>query len=145
MKPDFATRLLTCLSLFSLLLGGCGGGKTKMDTTAFEQAFASAAPSIKGPADEAARALKSEKYVDGATALANLAKSAESMTEEQKQAMNEVGITIQVILSEGGDEISDPMKVWQALEDMFAALEGRESATVGSDPDRVRPPVVPVE
>jgi hypothetical protein len=126
MKLNLSLLFLGCLAVSGLLLSGCGG-KTKMDTASYE----------------AAKALKAGKYLDGATALANLAKSAEKMTDEQKQSMTELGITLQVIMSEDGDKMD--LKLWQAVEDMLAALEGRESAQVGTDPDRVRPPVVEPE
>lgn len=121
-----------------LFLTGCGRSATKMDTSEFEAAFATADPSIKGAADEAVRALKGGKYFEGATALANIAKSATKLDETQKNAMINLGATIQLIMSEDADKAD--LNVYQAVEDMMAALDGRESTTVGTTPDRVRPP-----
>jgi hypothetical protein len=127
------------LTAIGFLLTGCGRGATKMDTSEFEAAFATADPSVKGLANDAVKALKADKYFEGATALANIAKSADKLDEAQKNAMINLGATIQLIMSEDGDKAD--LKVYQAVEDMIAALDGRESAKVGTTPDRVLPPL----
>lgn len=135
MKLNSVVRILTLLAA-ALLLAGCGSA-AKVETDEFERAFASADPALKGPADEAAKAIKTGLYFEGATALANLAKSGESMTDEQKNALINVGASIQKVMALEGDKAD--LKVHQAVDDMMAALEGRESAKVGVNPDYAPP------
>lgn len=114
-----------------------------METAEFRQAFAAADATTKRTADEAANALEAGKYLEGSTALANLAKASEEMSDAQKNAMIDLGVTIQLVMSEDGDKAD--LKVYQAVEDMMAALDGRESARVGVNPDVVRPQVPAAE
>jgi hypothetical protein len=140
MKTSLVTLLATGLAAVSVLLAGCGGGtaKTKMDTKEFTEAFASADASLQGPATEAAKALNSGKLFEGATALVGLAKSGSGkLSETQKNALINLGATVQMVMAEDGDKAD--LKVHQAIEDLMAALEERDSSTVGITPDRVAP------
>jgi hypothetical protein len=65
--------------------------------------FSGADAAVKGQADEAVKALKAGKMFEGATALANLAKSAEKLDQGQKDAMVNLGATIQLIISRGAN------------------------------------------
>jgi len=114
-----------------------------MDTAEFDRAFASADAALKGQAQEASKALNASKLFEGATALANLAKSVEKLNDDQKAAMVNLGATIQLLMSEDGDKAD--LKVYQAVEDMVNALESREATKVGTTPDRVAPPKSPTE
>lgn len=138
MKSPISLLAGLALCCLGLVAAGCGGGgKPKMDTADVEKAFASADASLKGPAEEAVKMLKAGKLLDGSTALANLAKSAEKLSEEQKNAMVNLGATIQLIMSADGDQAD--LKVYQAVDDMLSALEGRESTPVGVTPDQTAP------
>ncbi len=145
MKTPITTLVVSALASLMLLLTGCGGGgsSTKMDTADLEKSFASADATLKGPADEAVKALKGGKYFDGATALANLAKSVDKLNDEQKNAMINVGATIQLIMSEDGDRAD--LKVYQAVDDMINLLNGEALKQVGTDPDRSKPAPPPAE
>lgn len=138
MKTRIASVLFAVLTALGCALTGCGGGASGIDTADLEAAFRSGEPELQASATAAVQALKAGKHLDGATALANLARSAESLTEDQKNAMINVGAMIQVAMAEDGDKAD--LAVYQAVEDMMAALDGREASTVGTDPDRVRPP-----
>lgn len=144
MKNTLLASLMAGLVAVSLMVSGCGGGGgTKMETAEFQTAFASADATLKGQAEEAAKALNAGKLFEGATALANLAKSAEKLSDDQKTAMVNLGATIQLLMSEDGDKAD--LKVYQAVEDMVNALEDREPTQVGTTPDRVAPPKAPAE
>lgn len=135
MNKSFVSLLCAALGVALLLLTGCGGSKTKMDTADFEKSFADAEAAVKGQADEAVKALKAGKMFEGATALANLAKSAEKLNQGQKDAMVNLGATIQLIISEGESDL----RVYQAVDDMINTLDGRDLSKVGTTPDRVAP------
>lgn len=134
MKKNFVI-LGAALGVVLLFLTGCGAAKTKMDTADFDKAFASADATVKSQADEAVKALKAGKMFEGATALANLAKSAEKLDQTQKDAMVNLGATIQLIISEGESDL----RVYQAVDDMINTLDGRDLSKVGTTPDRVVP------
>lgn len=139
MTPRFLSYVLSSLAAFGLMLAaGCGSSATKMDTKDLEAAFASADAGLKASVDEAAKALNAGKLFEGATSLVNVAKASDKLTDEQKNAMINIGATIQLQMSE--DDSKGDLKVWQAVEDMMAALEGMAPAQVGVNPDRVRPP-----
>ncbi len=110
-----------------------------MDTAAFRQAFASADPALKSAADEVVKAVEANKLYEGAAGLANMAKSAARLTDEQKDAMYALGSGIQMVVSE--DAARADLKVFQAIEDMVAALQGRTAVQVGTTPDREAPAV----
>lgn len=129
------------LAVISLTLTGCGSGKTKMDTAELESAFSGADAELKSLVTEATKALHAGKLFEGATALANLAKSPDKLNDAQKNAMINVGATIQLQMSE--DEAKSDLKVYQAVENMMAALEGQEAPTVGINPDQMRPVQTP--
>jgi hypothetical protein len=133
MKLKFLASSLACLAALTFLLTGCGSGSKRMNTADFKAAFAGASGDVKSAADEVVQALEAGKYFEGATALANLAKSTESLSDDQKNAMINLGADIQVIVAEN-PESADP-QVYQAIEDMMAALEGRQAAPVGVNPD----------
>lgn len=135
MKKTFAVLLGATLGVVLLCFTGCGAAKTKMDTVDFEKAFASADAAVKGQADEAVKALQAGKLFEGATALANMAKSADKLNQGQKDAMVNLGATIQLIISEGESDL----RVYQAVDDMLNTLEGRDLSKVGTTPDRVAP------
>ncbi|MBL9137786.1 MAG: hypothetical protein JNK85_18090 [Verrucomicrobiales bacterium] len=135
MNKSLVSLVCAALGVVLLALTGCGGAKTKMDTVDFEKAFAGADAAVKGQADEAVKALKAGKMFEGATALANLAKSAEKLEQSQKDAMVNLGATIQLIISEGESDI----RVYQAVDDMINTLDGRDLSKVGTTPDRVVP------
>ncbi|MBX3746566.1 MAG: hypothetical protein KF833_14755 [Verrucomicrobiae bacterium] len=137
MKQRIAPILWGGFVALGLFITGCGKGGG-IDTADLDAAFVRAEPEVKATATTAVQALKAGKFLDGATALANLARSAESLSEDQKNAMINVGAMIQVVMAEDGDKAD--LAVYQAVEDMMAALDGREASTVGTDPDRVRPP-----
>lgn len=142
MKIPFPSLLLAGLTAAGLLLaGGCGGGssKTKMDTADFSKAFATADAALKTSADEAAKALNSGKLFEGTTELVNLAKAnVEKLSDDQKNALINLSATIQMVMSEDGDKAD--LKVYQAVEDLIAALDSRESTRVGLTPDRTTAP-----
>jgi uncharacterized protein YgfB (UPF0149 family) len=135
MNKSFALILSATLGVVLLFLTGCGAAKTKMDTADFEKSFSGADAAVKGQADEAVKALKAGKMFEGATALANLAKSAEKLDQGQKDAMVNLGATIQLIISEGESDL----RVYQAVDDMINTLDGRDLSKVGTTPDRVAP------
>ncbi len=157
MKPTFVHRLLrsvastspylaTLLLGFALTLAGCGGGSgSGADTKEVEAAFASADPALKGPADEAVKAIKAGQYLEGANALLAVAKASadKELSEPQENAIVNLGAAIQMVLAAQGDKAD--LKVYQAIEDMMAALSGREASKVGTNPDAARPPAAPKE
>ncbi len=143
MKPKLIALLIPLFATVGLLVTGCGGGKSRLDTAEFDRAFATADPSLKGPADEASKALKEGKFFEGTTALANLAKSSEKLSEPQKNAMINLAGNIEKIMAGDGDKAD--IKVFQAVNDMMAALEGRESAKAGVNPDTGPAPKPPGE
>lgn len=141
MKTFLRTALASALAALALTLAGCGGGgpgKTKMDTKEFTAAFAGADAALSGPANEAVAALNSGKMFEGATALVNLAKAGTGkFSDTQKNALINLGATIQMVMAEDGDKAD--LKVYQAVEDLMAALEERGASTVGVTPDRPAP------
>lgn len=124
--------------LVAALLAGCGPGgtaKTKMDTQELVTAFASAEESLKGPATEAAQALAAGKTFEGATTLVTLAKAgAGKFSDTQKNALVNLGATIQMVMAEDGDKAD--LKVYQAVEDLMAALEERDAGKVGAQTEK---------
>lgn len=145
-SPSVAWRsLCSSLSLCFLALGlaGCGSGSTPMDTSGFESAFASATGNIKAGATEAVTALKAGKLLEGSTALENVAKSNAELTDDQRNAMIDLGATIQRILTEQPEGAD--IAVFQAIENMLGHLLDTVPSTVGITPDNAQPVVVPNE
>lgn len=128
-----------CFAAVAVLVAGCGGAaKTKMDTAEFSKAFASAEAAVKGPADEAVKLLQAGKLFEGATAMVEVAKAGgDKLSEPQKNALINLGATVQLVMSEDGDKAD--LKVYQAVEDLMAILTERESTKVGTSPERVLP------
>ncbi len=143
MKSALHSLTAVFVTTLALLLAGCGGtAKSKLDTTEFSSAFATADPAIKGPAEESVKALKAGKLFEGATALVATAKAgADKISPEQKNALINLGSSIQMVMSEDGNKAD--LKVYQAVEDLMSLLTDRESSKVGTTPDRVRPPQAP--
>lgn len=109
-----------------------------MDTAEFSKAFASAEVAVKGPADQAAKLLVAGKLLEGSTALVEVAKAGgDKLSEVQKNALINLGATVQLVMSEDGDKAD--LKVYQAVEDLMAILTDRESTKLGTSPDRVLP------
>lgn len=145
-SPSVAWRsLFSSLSLCLLALGliGCGSGKTPMDTSGIESAFASASGDIKAGVNQAVTALKAGKLLEGSTALENVAKSNDELTDDQRNAMIDLGATIQRILTEQPEGAD--IAVFQAIENMLGYLLDTPPSTVGVTPDNAQPIVVPNE
>jgi hypothetical protein len=137
--------LCSSLSLCLLALGlvACGSGTTPMDTSSFESAFASASGDIKSGANQAVTALKAGKLLEGSTALENVAKSNAELTDDQRNAMIDLGATIQRILTEQPEGAD--IAVFQAIENMLGYLLDTPPSTVGITPDNATPIVAPNE
>lgn len=139
--PSWIALVLTLgLSLFA---AGCGGAaKTKIDTAEVVSAFAAAEAPVKAEVDAAAKLLMSGKLKDGTLAFAALTKThAESLSEPQKDALLSLVTMVQTVMAEDADKLD--MDVFQATDDIMAALEGRESMKVGVTPDSDRVRTVP--
>lgn len=139
MKTTSSTLAVVLGVLISFVLAGCGGGaKTKMDTAEFSQAFSAADAAVKTPADAAVKALQAGNMLEGANSLIAVVKAGgEKLSEPQKNALINLGATVQMMMAEDGDKAD--MKVYQAVEDLMALINERESTPVGSSPDRVAP------
>ena len=138
MKNLFS-HLVTILVLsVTLLIAGCGGGaKTKLDTTELVAAFASADAALKSQVDAAAKTLNSGKLLEGTSALVPFTKaSQENLSEEQKTALLNLVAQVQTIITEDASK-GDPA-IFQATQDLVAAVEGRESTKVGVTPDMLQ-------
>lgn len=137
LSSQFATVLVLISSLCFI---GCGGGaKTKLDTSELVTAFATGDAALKTQVDAAAKALNSGKLLDGTSSLAALAKAShETLSEPQKTALINLVSQVQTIITE--DDKNMDMKVYQATANLMAALEGREAAPVGINPDLAPPP-----
>lgn len=132
MKRLLAPGLFAALTALGLLLSGCGGGGGKLDTAEVTEAFATADAALKAPAGEAVKLLQAGKLLEGATTLVKVAKDGgEKLTEPQKNALINLSASIQ--MAAAGAQDSDA-KLEQTIEDLMAALEGRESGKVGVVP-----------
>jgi hypothetical protein len=135
MKRLLAPCVASVLAALGLLLSGCGGSSaSKIDTAELTQAFASADASLKKPAEDAGKLLLAGKLLEGTTGLVKLAKDGgEKLTEPQKNALINLCASVQMVMSEDAAKVDE--KVHQAVEDLMAALEGRDSGKIGINPD----------
>ena len=124
----------------ALLVAGCDKSNLeKADPTELVAAFDAADPALKTPATAAAKAAKAGNLLECASSLAAVAKAGveKEISEPQRNALINLGTSIQKVMSEQGDKAD--LKVYQAIEDMMAALTGRDASKVGVNPDAVRP------
>ena len=135
MKRLLAPCVATVLAALGLLLSGCGGSSSsKIDTAELAQAFSGADAALKTSTDEAAKLLNGGKLLEGTTTLVKVAKEGgEKLTEPQKNALINLCASVQMVMSESSKPADE--KVHQAVEDLMAALEGRDSGKVGINPD----------
>jgi hypothetical protein len=119
-KPSYCLTGL-CFAL-SLLLSGCGGNTTKLDTTAFDKAFKTAPAEFQALAPKASKAFKDGKFEDGGNALAEIARKS-GLTEEQKEAMRTLIITVQRIMAEDPDKST--FNAQRSIDTASSTLEGR--------------------
>jgi hypothetical protein len=100
-------------------------------------AFAGADAALKSQVDAAAKTLNSGKLLDGTSALVQFTKaSQENLSEEQKTALLNLVAQVQTIITEDASK-GDPA-IFQATQDLVAAVEGRESTKVGVTPDMLQ-------
>ncbi len=138
MKNLFSHLVTVLVLSATFLTAGCGGAaKTKLDTTEFVAAFASADAALKSQVDAAAKTLNSGKLLEGTSALVQFTKaSQENLSEEQKTALLNLVAQLQTIITEDASK-GDPA-MFQATQDLVAAVEGRESTKVGVTPDMLQ-------
>jgi outer membrane murein-binding lipoprotein Lpp len=138
MKNLFSHLVTVLVLSATLLIAGCGGAaKTKLDTTELVAAFASADAALKSQVDAAAKTLNSGKLLEGTSALVPFTKaSQENLSEEQKTALLNLVAQVQTIITEDASK-GDPA-IFQATQDLVAAVEGRESTKVGVTPDMLQ-------
>jgi len=139
MKNLFSQLITVLVLSATFLTAGCGGpAKTKLDTSELVAAFSGADAALKSQVDAAAKTLDSGKLLNGTSALAQAAKAShETLSEAQKTALLNVVTQVQTIITEDASK-GDPA-VFQATQDLVAALEGRESTKVGVTPDMLPP------
>jgi hypothetical protein len=136
---NFLSHLVAVLLVSATFLtAGCGGpAKAKLDTTELVAAFSSADAAMKSQVDAAAKSLNSGKLLDGTSALVQFTKaSQENLSDEQKTALLNLVAQVQTIITEDASK-GDPA-MFQATQDLVAAVEGRESTKVGVTPDMLQ-------
>lgn len=135
MKRLLVPSLSALLAALGLLLAGCGGGGgAKLETAELTEAFASGDAALKTSADEAVKLLTSGKYLEGTTSLVKLAQTGgDKLTEPQKNALINACASIQLVISE--DASKNDERIHQAVENLMAAVEGRDASKVGVTPD----------
>lgn len=90
--------VLTCLVLGSVGFG-CSA-KHEPEGELLEKGFADASGEVKTQVDAALAAIKAEKYEEAVEALAKL--EGKEMSDEQKQAIADVLVDLQTILTDKG-------------------------------------------
>lgn len=94
----FTSVLLTCLIL-GVVGFGCGA-KHEPEGELLEKGFANASGEVKTQIDAALAAIKAEQYEEAVNALAKL--KGKEMSDEQKQAIADVLVDLQTILTDKG-------------------------------------------
>jgi cytochrome c-type biogenesis protein CcmH/NrfG len=121
----------------SFVLAGCGGQKkTKMDTTSFDKAYASAPAEVKSETAKASKAFKDGKFIEAANIL-NAVVGKNPATSEQKDAIIDVITKAQKIMSEDADKAD--INAQQAIEVLMATMQGRPAIKVGVNPSALDP------
>jgi hypothetical protein len=132
MKRSLLT--LATMTVLALLMVACGGSR-KVDTSKLSKSFASAPPAVKAEIDKFAAAVKTKDYAGCITALKNAVGQGE-LSEEQKQAVYDAVVDIQVIIAE--KPTGDMEALYTSIEELTAKLEGRPATRV--DPRMMRTP-----
>lgn len=88
--------LFTCFTVLALSLGCSAKHEAEVDL--LKDGFSDAQGEVKTQIDTALAAIKAEKYEEAVDALAKL--EGKEMTDEQKQAIADVLVDIQTILTE---------------------------------------------
>ncbi len=132
-------KSLSCI-LTLVLLGvasvGCGGSKSKVDTAKVDRSFQTAGPALKTHADKAVTALKAGDFAGAMSAFKKAAEQGQ-LTAEQKEAIQEVIVEVQTIMSANPDKSS--AAAWTTIRELVDLMEGREPSTTNPS-QKLRPP-----
>ena len=121
-------KSLLCILILVLLAvvpTGCGGSKSKVDTAKVDRSFQTAESALKSHADKAMAALKAGDFPGAMSAFKKAAEQG-PLTAEQKEAIQEVIIEVQTIMSQNPDKSSDA--AWTTIRELVDLMEGRDPA-----------------
>jgi hypothetical protein len=103
----YSILLLAAAVSMLALVSGCKA-KHSVDTGRLSTGFASASGDLKANVDKAIAAIKAENHAEAIDTLSVIAE-AEGLTDDQKQAMMDTLIDIQVIVSENPPTDADAL------------------------------------